>query len=106
MGDLEFSLPDPMHSHMLNEMKDGTDKTKPEECALPEICNQTADADLLPAFQTQFGGGGIHAFPDLGWSLSVDQSLFDWSAGTVDTTSVWNQNNWGDAMADPALYLP
>jgi Dof domain, zinc finger len=107
MGDLEFSMPDPIHLHMLNESKDAIDKTEPEKCALPEIFNQTAGADLLPAFQAQLGGDSIHAFPSLDWSLSVDQALFELSAGTIgDTSSAWNQNNWGDAMADPALYLP
>lgn len=108
MGDLEFSLPpDPINSHIPNNLREATDRTKPEESALPVVFDQTAETDLLPVFQAQLISDGAHAFQGLDWSLSVDQALFDLSTGNVvDTGSIWNQNNWGDAVADPTLYLP
>ncbi|XP_078163563.1 uncharacterized protein LOC144558595 [Carex rostrata] len=86
IGDLEFNFPDP--------------KTKPDEPA------QIAETDFLPTFQAQSSSDGVVAFPGLDWSLPVDPALFDLTTGTVDMGSFWNQNNWGDASADPALYLP
>jgi hypothetical protein len=100
IGDLEFSLPDPISLRILNELKEVTDKTKSDESA------QTTETDFLPVFQAQLSSDRVLAFSGLDWSLPVDPALFDLTTGTADTGFFWNQNNWGDAPADPALYLP